>query len=60
MYRRTSLNSLMIRRKCYELVKNVKDILSEIPIHIYKNLIRCTFDKNEKLCKTTINQKTKI
>ena len=31
-----------------ELVNNVKDILDEIPIHIYKNLIKGAYDRNEK------------
>lgn len=43
----------------YELVKNVKDVLDEIPIHIYKNLIKGAYDRSEKICKKTINKKTK-
>jgi hypothetical protein len=42
-----------------ELGNNVKDVLDEIPIHIYKNLIKGAYDRNEKICKTTINEKTK-
>ena len=34
-----------------ELVKNVKDVLDEIPIHIYKNLIKGTYDRIEKYVK---------
>jgi hypothetical protein len=34
-----------------ELVKNVKDVLDEIPIHIYKNLIRGAYDRSEKYVK---------
>jgi hypothetical protein len=41
-----------------ELVKNVKDVLDEIPIHIYKNL-KGAYDRSEKYVKKTINQKTK-
>ena len=40
-----------------ELVNNVKDVLDEIPIHIYKNLIKGAYDR--KICKKTINKKTK-
>jgi len=29
-----------------ELVKNVKDVLDEIPIHIYKNLIKGAYDRS--------------
>ena len=28
--------------------KNVKDVLDEIPIHIYKNIIKGAYDRNEK------------
>ena len=35
----------------YELVKNVKDVLDEIPIHIYKNLIKGAYYRNEKYIK---------
>ena len=31
-----------------ELVKNVKDVLDEIPIPIYKNLIKGVYDRSEK------------
>ena len=34
-----------------ELVNNVKDVLHEIPIHIYKNLIKGAYDRNEKYVK---------
>ena len=34
-----------------ELVNNVKDVLDEIPIHIYKNLIKGAYDRNEKYVK---------
>ena len=36
------------RRKRDELVNNVKDVLQEIPIHIYKNLIKGAYDRSEK------------
>jgi len=44
-----------------ELVKNVKDVLDEIPIHIYKNLIKGAYDKNSKYVKqhSTIKRKPK-
>jgi len=38
-------------------MNNVKDVLDEIPIHIYKNLIKGAYDR--KICKTTINKKSK-
>ena len=34
-----------------ELVKNVNDVLDEIPIHIYKNLIKGAYDRSEKYVK---------
>lgn len=40
-----------------ELVNNVKDVLDEIPIHIYKNLIKGAYDRSEKYVKKTINEK---
>ena len=40
----------------YELVKNVKDVLDEIPIHIYKNLIKGAYDRNEKYVKRTLTK----
>jgi transposase len=42
-----------------ELVKNVKDVLDEIPIHIYKNLIRGAYDRNEKYVKLPLTRKRK-
>jgi hypothetical protein len=30
------------------LVNNIKDVLDEIPIHIYKNLIKGAYDRNSK------------
>jgi transposase-like protein len=39
-----------------ELVKNVKD---EIPIHIYKNLIKGAYDRNEKYVKRPSTRKRK-
>ena len=43
----------------YELVKNVKDVLDEIPIHIYKNLIKGAYDRNEKYVKRSSTRKRK-
>ena len=40
----------------YELVKNVLD---EIPIHIYKNLIKGAYDRNEKYVKRSSTRKRK-
>ena len=34
-----------------ELVNNIKDVLNEIPIHIYKNLIGGGYDRSEKYIK---------
>ena len=42
-----------------ELVNNVKDVLDEIPIHIYKNLIKGAYDRNEKYVKRTSTRKLK-
>ena len=42
-----------------ELVKNVKDVLDEIPIHIYKNLIRGAYDRNETYIKRPSTRKRK-
>ena len=42
-----------------ELVNNVKDIIDEIPIHIYKNLIKGAYDRNEKYIKRTSTRKRK-
>jgi len=42
-----------------ELVKNVKDILNKIPIHIYKNLIKWAYDRNEKYVKRPSTRKRK-
>lgn len=42
-----------------ELVKNVKDVLDEIPIHIYKNLIRAAYDRSEKYVKRPSTRKRK-
>ena len=46
----------------HELVKNVKDVkdvLDEIPIHIYKNLIKGAYDRNEKYVKRPSTRKRK-
>jgi len=40
-----------------ELVKNIKDVLDEIPIHIYKNLIKGAYDRNEKYLKRPSTRK---
>ena len=37
------------------LTYNVKDVLDEIPIHIYKNLIKGAYDR--KICKKTSTRK---
>ena len=42
-----------------ELVKNIKDVLDEIPIHIYKNLIKGAYDRNEKYLKRPSTRKWK-
>ena len=42
-----------------ELVNNVKDVLDEIPIHIYKNLIKGTYDRSEKYVKRPSTRKRK-
>ena len=43
-----------------ELVKNVKDVLDEIPIHIYKNLIRGAYDRSEKYVKRPSTRKRNL
>ena len=40
-----------------ELVNNIKDVLDEIPIHIYKNLIKGEYDRNEKYVKRPSTKK---
>ena len=42
-----------------ELVKNVKDVLDEIPIHIYRNLIQGAYDRSEKYVKRPSTRKRK-
>ena len=42
-----------------KLVKNVKDVLDEIPIHIYKNIIRGAYDRSEKYVKRLSTRKRK-
>ena len=42
-----------------ELVNNVKDVLDEIPIHIYKNLIKGAYDRSEKYVKRPSTRKRK-
>ena len=42
-----------------ELVNNVKGVLGEIPIHIYKNLIKGAYDRNEKYVKLPSTRKRK-
>jgi len=39
------------------LVNNVKDVLHEIPIHIYKNLIKGAYDRREKYVKLPSTRK---
>jgi len=62
----TSINSFMIRIKCYEelgkrcIVKTEnQDVLDEIPIHIYKNIIKGAYDRNEKYIKRSSTKKRK-
>ena len=40
-------------------VNNVKDVLDEIPIHIYKNLIKGAYDRSEKYVKRPSTRKRK-
>ena len=40
-----------------ELVNNVKDVLDEIPIHIYRNLIQGVYDRSEKYVKRPSTRK---
>ena len=42
-----------------ELVNNVKDVLQEIPIHNYKNLIKGAYDRSEKYVKRPSTRKRK-
>ena len=42
-----------------KLVKNVKDVLDEILIHIYKNLIKGAYERNEKYVKRSSTRKRK-
>ena len=42
-----------------ELVNNVKNVLDEIPTHIYKNLIKGAYDRNEKYVKRPSTRKRK-
>ena len=42
-----------------ELVNNVKDVLDEIPIHIYKNLIKGAYDRSENYVKIPSTRKRK-
>jgi hypothetical protein len=42
-----------------EWVNNVKDVLDEIPIYIYKNLIKGAYDRNEKYIKRLSTRKRK-
>ena len=43
-----------------ELVKNVKEILDKIQIHIYKNLIKWTYYRIEKYVKKPSTRKRMI
>ena len=42
-----------------ELLKNVKDVLDKIPIHIYKNLIKGAYNRSEKFVKRPSTRKRK-
>ena len=42
-----------------ELANNVKDVLNEIPIHIYKNLIKGAYDRSENYVKRPSTRKRK-
>ena len=56
-----STNNITRKKRDYtsydELVNNVKDILYEIPIHIYKNLIKGAYDRSEKYVKRPSTRK---
>ena len=41
------------------LTYNVKDVLDEIPIHIYKNLIKGAYNRSEKFVKRPSTRKRK-
>ena len=41
-------------------MNNLKDVLDEIPIHIYKNLIKGAYDRNEKYVKRPSTRKRKV
>ena len=47
------------KKKGLTYVKLVKDVLEEIPIHIYKNLIKGAYDKNDKYVKRLSTRKPK-
>jgi hypothetical protein len=48
------------KRLTYDkLVKNIKDKLDEISIHIYKNLIKGAYDRNKKYVKHPLTRKRK-
>ncbi len=56
------LNSRLQKKKGLtynELVNNVKDVLDEIPIHIYKNLIKRAYNRSEKYVKRLSTRKRK-
>lgn len=56
------LKSLLQKKKeltYNELVNNVKDVLDEIPIHIYKNLIKKAYNRSEKYVKRPSTRKRK-
>ena len=40
-------------------VNNIKDVLDEIPIHIYKNLIKGPYSRNSKYVKRPSTRKRK-
>ena len=43
-----------------ELVNNVKDVLDEIPIHIYKNLLKGAYNRIEKYVKRPSTRERKL
>jgi hypothetical protein len=43
----------------FKSILYVKDVLDEIPIHIYKNLIRGVYDRSEKYVKRPSTRKRK-
>ena len=53
------VKSLLQKKKGLTYDELVKNVLDEIPIHIYKNLIRGAYDRNEKYIKRPSTRKRK-